>query len=445
MKTIRLGLSLAFAGMAVGLAGCAGLNGPAPLAGAPVAQQPQDDPHGSSMLAPSEDAVAMGDTFSLMAVAPNFTMGQKAFTMAVSDLYPKVKTNGRSCASCHFPDAGFTMGPAGVKAKYAANPNDPLFAAEMADAGPDVTQAEIHDHLLNRALIRVNLTNPYYDPKKPGDMYNPKDLRFWRSVPTSVNSAAANSCNYKNPVTGKMEKGAVMWDLREPSVEQQAVDASHGHAQGTGTFPASLGIDIGEFERKSAAVPASLYKAKLKLPKLDPKHSNPADPAFGTPIFNPATVKQDFFATVDIQPGTKEWRGMLAFVGTPQAPHCIVCHNMPETLAGGTVMNRDAHVSSTQDASFPVVHLRLKDAKGVWHNCDTKDPGCAVTTGRYEDLNTFKVPQLRGIKKFGRYFHDNRATTLGDVMDHYQHNFKELFKDMKGKDRNDIEAFLNAL
>jgi cytochrome c peroxidase len=398
------------------------------------------------LLAPDEDAVAMGDTFSLMAVRPNFMLGQKEFTNALSTIFPKtIKTNGRSCATCHFPSAGFTMSPAGVQALFASNPNDPLFTAQMADAGPDVTGDEIHQRVMTQALIRVNMGNPWYDPKLGDDPYNPKALAFWRAVPTAINSGLANAMTYKNPVTGKMDKGAVMWDLREPSIEHQAVDASRGHAQATGPFPATLGNDIAEFERKGAAVPASLYGARLMKPRMDPRHMDPADPFFGTPVFDPATVKNVYFRTVNITPGTAEWRGMLAFVGTPQHPHCIVCHNMPETLAGGTVMNRDAHVSETQDASFPVVHLRLKDKMGNWHNCDTKDPGVAVTTGRYEDLNTFKVPQLRGIKSFGRYFHDNRALDLHAAVDHYHQNFKEIFDDLKGKDRNDIVAFLNAL
>ncbi|MDB5101917.1 MAG: hypothetical protein JWM80_6338 [Cyanobacteria bacterium RYN_339] len=443
MRTSRLGLSLAFAGMAVGLAGCSGLQqAPGPLAAAPITR---DDPH-ASLLTPGEDAAAMADSFSLMAVAPNFLQGQKDFTNALSVVFPKtVKTNGRSCASCHFTGAGFTMSPKGVQALAASNPTDALFAAEMADAGPDVTQAEIHQRLTQQALIRVNLSNPWYDPKTAGDPYNPKDLRFWRSVPTAINAGLANSAKYKNPVTGKPDSGMIMWDMRETSLEKQAVDASHGHAQGTGFFPGNLGIDVAEFERKAATIPSSLYKAKLAKVTIDPRHTNPADPFFGTPVFDPMTVKDKFFRTVNITPGSAEWRGMMVFVGTPQNPHCIVCHNQPETLAGGTVMNRDAMVSETQDASFPVVHLRLKDDKGAWHNCDTKDPGCAVTTGRYEDLNTFKVPQLRNIKTFGRYFHDNSSLDLQDVAQHYRENLPQIFKDMKGKDRNDLVAFLNAL
>ena len=43
--------------------------------------------------------------------------------------------------------------------------------------------------------------------------------------------------------------------------------------------------------------------------------------------------------------------------------------------------------------------------------------------GGNQVFNRFDVPQLRGINKTAPYFHDHRATTLEDVVRHYQSFF----------------------
>jgi hypothetical protein len=46
---------------------------------------------------------------------------------------PLPGTNGRACASCHVPEDNFTLTPDHVARVFAANSNDPLFAAIDAD------------------------------------------------------------------------------------------------------------------------------------------------------------------------------------------------------------------------------------------------------------------------------------------------------------------------
>ena len=48
-----------------------------------------------------------------------------------------------------------------------------------------------------------------------------------------------------------------------------------------------------------------------------------------------------------------------------------------------------------------------------------EDVDLAGTTGRYEDLHKFKVPQLRRISKLGPDFHDNSIPTLEGVVDYF--------------------------
>ena len=51
------------------------------------------------------------------------------------------------------------------------------------------------------------------------------------------------------------------------------------------------------------------------------------------------------------------------------------------------------------------------------------EPQALEMVGGNQVFNRFDVPQLRGINKTAPYFHDHRATTLEDVVRHYQSFF----------------------
>jgi cytochrome c peroxidase len=62
----------------------------------------------------------------------------------------------------------------------------------------------------------------------------------------------------------------------------------------------------------------------------------------------------------------------------------------------------------------------------------SSDPGRALLTGFVggpaptDDWNKLDVPQLRGIANTAPYFHNNSASTLEDVIDHYMAFFTQL-------------------
>jgi cytochrome c peroxidase len=60
-------------------------------------------------------------------------------------------------------------------------------------------------------------------------------------------------------------------------------------------------------------------------------------------------------------------------------------------------------------------------------------------------VNAFKIPQLRGIRDTGPYFHDNSAKTLEDVMNHYGFIFNTIGIDISDQDKKDIVAFMKLL
>jgi len=76
-------------------------------------------------------------------------------------------------------------------------------------------------------------------------------------------------------------------------------------------------------------------------------------------------------------------------------------------------------VSEFNAAGNPVQDFIFRKPDGSTAVVSSPDPGRALITGNLADVNTFKIPSLRGIRHTAPYFHDNSAKTLEDVAAHY--------------------------
>jgi cytochrome c peroxidase len=136
-----------------------------------------------------------------------------------------------------------------------------------------------------------------------------------------------------------------------------------------------------------------------------------------------------------------------------QAMTCTRCHSTFETGGqdGGSFGNSIANsignfTSGGLDGEFrtpdlPLYTLRQKAAPHAIRK--TTDPGRALITGVWADVNKFKAPSLRGLAGRAPYFHNGSAATLEDVIDAYQAaGFQFNFTP---KERTDIVAFLKSL
>lgn len=77
--------------------------------------------------------------------------------------FQSLGTNGRSCATCHQADQGFSISAMGVQHAYArTRGTDPLFAAFDGANCPtgDSTRRAAHSLLLARGLIRIGIVLP---------------------------------------------------------------------------------------------------------------------------------------------------------------------------------------------------------------------------------------------------------------------------------------------
>ena len=73
---------------------------------------------------------------------------------------------------------------------------------------------------------------------------------------------------------------------------------------------------------------------------------------------------------------------------------------------------------------------------------DTTDPGRALRSGRWSDMDRFKTPSLRGLAARAPYFHNGIAANLTEAVRHYEVALDFEYTD---QERADLVAFLEAL
>jgi cytochrome c peroxidase len=136
-----------------------------------------------------------------------------------------------------------------------------------------------------------------------------------------------------------------------------------------------------------------------------------------------------------------------------QAMTCTRCHSTFETGGqdggsfGNSIANSIGNFTSGglagefRTPDLPLYTLRQKAAPHAIRM--TTDPGRALITGVWADVNKFKAPSLRGLAGRAPYFHNGSAATLEDVIDAYQAaGFQFNFTP---QERADIAAFLKSL
>jgi cytochrome c peroxidase len=139
--------------------------------------------------------------------------------------------NGRTCLTCHSRETG-TVSPKDARARFAANPHDPLFRHDGSDDGNGngVTR------MLADATILVTIPLPpnVYLEDDP----HARSVTLRRGIPSTLNTPALD------PV--------LMVDGRHRNLRAQARAAIHDHAQNT-VEPSRLDLLlIGAFQHASS-------------------------------------------------------------------------------------------------------------------------------------------------------------------------------------------------
>jgi cytochrome c peroxidase len=117
-----------------------------------------------------------------------------------------------------------------------------------------------------------------------------------------------------------------------------------------------------------------------------------------------------------------------------------VCHDAPNAGNHSVKAPLDIGVTAPEVAPYLPIYTLRNPLTG--ETIATTDPGRALITGRWRDVNRFKGPVLRSLAARAPYFHNGAAATLGEVVDFYDNRFGIGFTP---REKADLVAFLGAL
>ena len=314
--------------------------------------------------------------------------------------------NGRTCRTCHSGDDG-TIDPAEVAERLAEDPSEPLFSHDgLDDFFSGTSRIAAHATILIERDLPAGVVL-VDDPSATS-------VVLARGVPSTVNTPGLDP--------------ALMYDMRDADLENQASGAIDRHSQATiAPTPQQLQA-IANFQRTDRR----FFSSKAL------KSFAQGGPAPDLPQGHTASEKRgrEFFVDAPWNPPSK--KGV-----------CALCHSGPvlntanqfTTVPTGAPPGWrafDIGVSSRNLMNHPVRTFAVTDPCNTTMVVSSPDPGimitdvfnipmlaqflppresCILHPGFF--ANMFKTPQLRGVRHTAPYFHDNSAKDLEAVLEQY--------------------------
>jgi cytochrome c peroxidase len=481
-KSMALAITmLAMAGYTAALAGA---GAPPPPVTSPAPPAPPASPAPPVPPAPPGAAAPIPDETGAWM---NASLGAPANQNA--PFFERLGSNGRSCASCHVENDAWTSTPANLQRRFQNTAGaDPIFASVDGTncSSLDISTPSAHEAasslLLSKGLIRVALIVPSSAAFSVTDVVNPYGcdstsvVSVYRRIPTTANLTFLST---------------VMWDGRE-SLTNASIPADLVHQAGTAvstheaaaTLPAVSVLqaietfEVAQFAAQTTDASAGALNAAgatggplvLSTQAVAPGANDPFTPGAATPGVPPKAVFTLYTAWSGLQ-GTDSVskarasiaRGEQLFNTRPMSITGVAglndsagANGLPRTVINGTcgtchdTPNAGSHSVQllvdigTADATrrtpdMPLITL-INRTTGATRQ--TTDPGLALTTGRWADVNKFKIPTLRLLAAQAPFFHDGSAPTLDAVVNFYDQRFGLK---LSAQEHADLVAFLGAL
>jgi hypothetical protein len=334
--------------------------------------------------------------------------------------------NGRTCQTCHGRGSR-TITPEQVRALFERDPTDPLFQGDARDdfgsssplpcLGAPLACGATFARFLTHATIVVGI-DLHEAVTVDGTA---RKVFLNRGIPSTVDTPAL-----------VLE---LMYDGRAPTLQAQAADALAGHA-GVHGVRASILDKIADFESTEFSRPELASFARGGPPPVLPEGSTESE----------KRGRQFFVAAAAI--GKPGFCGMChSGPMLDQAPIDlpVVGDDVPTSIHAGARFST-AFVSERNVLGNPQHLWALRGADGVVRSIVSPDIGRAAITGRWADVNEFKIPSLWNARNTAPYFHDNSAKTLEELVDHYVDIVAPTFAvTFTEEERNDILAYLKLL
>jgi hypothetical protein len=152
--------------------------------------------------------------------------------------FQNLGSNGRTCFTCHQPQDGWSLSAEHARARFDADPNDPLFrrvdgaTCPSADVSTVAAKRAAYSLLISRGLLRIGLPMQSAMEFQILDVSDPYGCNTNPATGLTGSKSGILSV-YRRPLPSANLGflSTIMWDGREPDLFQQSVDATLGHAQ----------------------------------------------------------------------------------------------------------------------------------------------------------------------------------------------------------------------
>jgi cytochrome c peroxidase len=262
-----------------------------------------------------------------------------------------------------------------------------------------------------------------------------------------------------------------MWDEREVSLDQQAIDATLIHAQAL-TAPAAAQVrQIVSFERgiftaqvqdnvalaltATGAAGGATALSRIRPGTDAPESSVTAFASWSGLSGSSAAARRASIARGEALFTSRKFTApKIPGFGTVSDVTCSTCHReagSASTTFGQSVAidigvgGIDAGCGFGPDPTLPLFQLTCTGGASTEFNGSTvvtTDPDRALITGRCADIEKFKVPQLRALASRPPYFSNGQAKTLLDIVLFYD---QRLRLRLSPQERHDLANFLAVL
>lgn len=372
------------------------------------------------------------------------TFSAQGFVDLTGEYFQAQGSNGRSCASCHIPEEAWSITPGTLQHLFdETDGTHPVFhQLDANNPNMDLSTPEArlvaYSMLLSRGLFRrggVPRPNSEWEliaADDPHDFANINRLVHWRRAMPTINFALGSS-------TINWDGGNSVGDDQRAGLINQATRNVTGGQQGPPAPPEVI-ANIVDFE-------SSLFTAQLIVPgvgRLDSGGARGGPEALSNmPKIEGRFDLYDAWAGHGNPRRRQIARGQELFntKANLNGRTCNSCHN---SANNGTNINNllfDVRAASAE-ARTPDLPLYTFRNKTTGETRQLTDAGRGNLTGLWNDLGRFKTPTLRALAARAPYFHNGIASTIEDVVRHYESRVGFVFSDTE---RADLVAFLNAL
>lgn len=350
-------------------------------------------------------------------------------------------TNGRHCGTCHAPEDGWSLRPATVTLMFAfTGGTHPLFANHLDTDTPTCDMSTVQARWSCTTMLRQGLFTRKLSPPATRDF----DV-IAASDPFGVGTTSSLWFFRRPMPTADFRSHVVSWDgantvgtaVRDGLLKQAASNVT-GAQQGAPAAPEVIGA-IADYQL--ALGHAQTYVWGVGWLTAEGARGGP-EAASRQPLVAGRFDLFDAWATSPYASRRQIWRGQELFnqPNPPSGRSCGGCHDAANN--GQNVAGRlfDVGASRPELAPGRAVYTLQSRVDGTVRV--TTDPGRALRSGRFADVDRFKTPSLRGLASRAPYFHNGIARDLPATVRHYE---VALGFDFTPAQEADLAAFLGAL